>query len=122
MKKILVLDDELDMDFIFKTMLEDEIEHEQLSVDYFSNPRDCLNALTKTSAPKYDFIFSDINMPQINGVQFVKELRQNGYQGSIAFISAYLKDDYEEAMKQFNVSIFFPKPLNFNEIRDLLEL
>lgn len=122
MKRILVLDDEQDVDFIFKVMLEDEIADGKLSIDFFSNPQECLDDLARRPDDVYDFILSDINMPQINGVQFARILRNRGYKGRIAFISAYLMDDYEEDMKILNIEHFFSKPLNFNEIKAVLQI
>lgn len=122
MKNILVLDDEIDVEFIFKVMLEDDISEEKLHIDFFSKPNECLKFMTGPDAKKYDYIFSDINMPQINGVQFASELRKSGYDGPIAFISAYIKDDYTKDMERLNISQFLGKPLNFPQIRDLLEL
>lgn len=122
MKRILVLDDEQDVDFIFKVMLEDEIADGKLQVDFFSNPQECLDDLARRPNDEYDYIFSDINMPQINGVQFSRILRNRGYKGPIAFISAYLVDDYEDDMKLLDINVFFSKPLNFNDIKQLLGL
>lgn len=122
MKKILVLDDEQDVDFIFKVMLEDEINDGKLQIDFFSNPQECLDQLAHHPTYTYDYIFSDINMPQINGVQFARVLRNRGYKGRIAFISAYLVDDYENDMKILNIENFFSKPLNFNEIKKVLQI
>lgn len=122
MKRILVLDDEQDVDFIFKVMLEDEIAAGKLQIDFFSNPQECLDDLARRPNNVYDYIFSDINMPQINGVQFSRILRNRGYRGPIAFISAYLVDDYEDDMKLLDINMFFSKPLNFNDIKDLLKL
>lgn len=122
MKEILVLDDEIDIEFIFKVMLEDDIAAHKLNIDFFSKPTDCLKYMTGPTAKKYDYIFSDINMPQINGVQFASELRKNGYEGPIAFISAYLKDDYMKDMERLNISQFLGKPLNFPQLRSLLGL
>lgn len=122
MKKILVLDDEQDVDFIFRVMLEDEINEGKLQIDFFSNPQVCLDELARNPDRVYDYIFSDINMPQISGVQFARVLRNRGYKGRIAFISAYLVDDYEDDMKILNIEKFFSKPLNFNEIKEVLQI
>lgn len=122
MKKILVLDDETDVEFIFSAMLEEEIMGNKLQIDFFSNPQDCLDSFDQTPHKQYDHIFSDINMPQINGIEFVARLRQKGYQGPVSFISAYLKEDYETDMERLTVLLFLSKPLNFKDIREILDL
>ena len=120
MKKILVLDDESDVDFIFSAMLEEEILDKKLHIDFFNNPQECLDYFANNPNVVYDYIFSDINMPQINGIEFATRLRKNGYKAPIAFISAYLMEDYEVDMARLNVTSFLAKPLNFAKVRELL--
>jgi CheY-like chemotaxis protein len=122
MKKILVLDDELDVEFIFKVMLEDEIDTGKIQIDFFSNAQACLDEFAKKPDLFYDYILSDINMPTIDGVQFIEKIRKNGYSGPTAFISAYIHDDYEKDMARLNISHFFSKPIDFNLIKELLKL
>lgn len=121
MKEILVVDDEADVEFIFSVMLEEEILDHKLKIDFFTNPYECLQYV-KNHPKKYDYIFTDINMPQINGIQFVSELRKSGYESPVAFISAYLMEDYERDMEKLNISTFLSKPLNFGQVRNLLNL
>src|SRR5690606_455531 len=70
--------------------------------------------------PEYDFILCDINMPGLNGVEFVRQLRHLGYQTAIYFMSAYRQEDYQQAMRELNVELFISKPVDFEYIRRLL--
>lgn len=122
MKRILIIDDEVDLEFIFNTMLEDFIADKKLHIDFFNNPKECLAYFNQNPEIKYDVIFSDINMPQINGIEFVSELRDMGYQGQISFISAYMQEDYKEEMHRLNIATFYSKPLDFENIIEVLGL
>lgn len=122
MIRILVLDDEIDVEFIFKVMFEDEIQDKKIEIDFFSNPQDCLNHFINHPELKYDHIFSDINMPQISGIKFVTELRNMNYSGPISFISAYMQEDFKSDIDRLHISHYLSKPLDFSEIRKLLEL
>lgn len=119
MKKILILDDELEVDFLFKVMFEDEIEEKKITIKYFSNPHECVQFVMNNSSEAYDYILSDINMPQINGIQFITQLRQNGYQGKVGLMSAYLMDDFKNEMKELNIETFITKPIDFHSLRKL---
>lgn len=44
---------------------------------------------------KYKLIFLDIDMPEISGMETAKELRQNGYNGHIIFVTAHNEYVYE---------------------------
>lgn len=119
MKKILVLDDELEVDFLFKVMFEDEIDEKKIAIMYFSNPQECVEFVKNNSGETYDYILSDINMPQINGIQFVTKLREIGYQGKVGLMSAYLMDDFKNEMKELNIETFISKPIDFSTLKRL---
>lgn len=121
MKKILVLDDELEVDFIFKAMFEDEINTHEIDIDFSANPKNALDNFLKKHEV-YDYILCDINMPLMNGVQFVRSMRENSYDGRIAFMSAYSKEEYATVMEEYNVNYFIEKPINFREVKKLLSM
>jgi two-component system response regulator YesN len=121
MKKILVLDDELEVDFVFKAMFEDEINAKKLCIDFTANPKNAIDNYLKKNLI-YDYILCDINMPLMNGVQFVKEMRDKKYSGQIAFMSAYAKEEYSTVMEECHVNYFIEKPINFGEVKKLLKL
>ena len=53
-------------------------------IDSFNTSNDILlNAL------KYDIIFLDIEMPEIDGLSIAKELRQRSYKGYIVFLTSH---------------------------------
>lgn len=121
MKKILVLDDELEVDFIFKAMFEDELNTKEIDIDFSANPKNVLDNFLKRHEV-YDYILCDINMPLMNGVQFVRSMRENSYDGRIAFMSAYSKEEYATVMEEYDVNYFIEKPINFHEVKKLLSM
>lgn len=120
MKNLLVVDDEEEVEFIFNMMFEEEVAEGKVKIDFFSNPIQCLELSPNTEMSQYDYILSDINMPHLNGIQFISKIRDNGYSGPAGFISAYSQDQYAEQMKQLSIKDFFSKPLNFHEIKTTL--
>lgn len=119
MINILVVDDEQEMDFIFKTMFEDGIEAGLISIDFFSNPVACYEHL-KSGKVKYDYVLTDISMPQMTGVELVKRLRESGYTGRIFFFSAFPRSAYVQDMQALKVEAFIPKPIDFDELKKRL--
>lgn len=51
----------------------------------FENPQDALAFYDRIDAP--DIIFLDINMPEIDGIQFVRLMKNRAYDGHLIFIS-----------------------------------
>jgi DNA-binding LytR/AlgR family response regulator len=86
--------------------------------DLFSEPNELLSSITSDN--KYNIFFLDIEMPDINGIDFAKQLRSlSNDRVLIIFISSY-----PEYMKEsFNVHPFFymQKPINKEKVFSLLE-
>ena len=66
-----------------------------------------------------DCIFLDIEMPELNGVDFIKYLSKNNQKIAIVFVSAYSK----YAIDGFKVSAtdFLLKPYSFEEFEDAVQ-
>jgi len=69
-KKILVVEDSLMIQKLFKRALE---EH-GFEVKTSENGREALPLIVDT---QFDLIFTDLNMPFINGIEFTKHVRKN---------------------------------------------
>ena len=65
-------------------------------------------------------IFSDINMPGMSGLELLATLRAEGATYPIWMISAYENDHYQTEAKRLGATGFFPKPLDFGQLRTAL--
>jgi two-component system, OmpR family, response regulator ChvI len=70
MKRILIVDDELDSNMTLKLVLEDN----GFKVDSFN---DALLALDNCKPDLYDLLILDIKMPKMNGFELYKQIRRN---------------------------------------------
>ena len=70
MKRILIVDDELDSNMTLKLVLEDN----GFKVDSLT---DALLALDNFKADLYDLLILDIKMPKMNGFELYKQIRRN---------------------------------------------
>ena len=107
MKILLVEDDE----FIGESIKE-YFEMEGNKVDYYPSPK---KALEEIYPDHYDIFLIDVNMPEINGYDFYKELKQ--YSSSpVIFITAY--SDVEHIEKAFNLGAadYIKKPFELKEL------
>ena len=80
-KRILVVDDELDICLVFKIVL----ENNGFIVTYYCNP---ILALNEFKSNFYDLIILDIQMPDINGFQLYNEIRKKDIKSKICFLTA----------------------------------
>lgn len=71
-----------------------------------------LEALTqfKANDGKYDAIVTDNDMPKMNGLEFVRAIRDIEYKGRIFVVSGNLGVEELRAYKAYEISGFFQKP------------
>jgi CheY-like chemotaxis protein len=82
MKKILVVDDEESIRFLYK----EELEEEGFDVDLAKNGRE---ALEKLPQYKPDLITLDIKMPVMDGIEALKRIRELDRQLPVILCTAY---------------------------------
>ncbi|SKA23089.1 CheY chemotaxis protein or a CheY-like REC (receiver) domain [Chitinophaga eiseniae] len=116
---VLLIDDDIDDRMIFgdvlKELVPDIIYNEAI------NGEDALAKLEAGLVP--DLIFLDLNMPRVDGKQFLAELRQIGHLRHIPVI-IYTTSSHESDKKEtraLGASYFITKPNSLHELNQLLK-
>jgi two-component system, OmpR family, response regulator ChvI len=116
MEKILVIDDEPDIAFSLKKVLE---QNRFASVDTFNDPADVISKYNNQPGITYDLLIIDILMPRMNGFELYEKIKKIDSNAKVCFISAYRM--YFEALREmypgYEVDCFMNKPF---ENEDLL--
>jgi DNA-binding response OmpR family regulator len=115
-KKILVIDDEPDVTYTIKNILEDngfEV------VDTFT---DSILALNNYKANFYDLVILDIKMPKMDGFQLYIKIREKDSKVKICFLTAIttFNEDFRkirlELGKTINEDYFIQKPIEIEKL------
>ena len=72
--------------------------------------RDCL------SATSYDALIVDINLPDGSGIDFVREARSKGFNGSVIFLSALSTTEFKVAGLDAGGDDYVTKPFSIDEL------
>jgi two-component system response regulator (stage 0 sporulation protein F) len=91
----------------------------QYQITCASSGADALAQLDR--ATPFDVIIVDQKMPNLTGVELVREIRRRGIDGKIIVISANLSSDVCEAYKRMNVSRIFSKPVDSGQLRSAVD-
>ncbi len=127
LRQILLIDDSEADNYIHKDILEKKGITEKIVVKY--KAEDALEYLTTLENDEYphpELIFLDINMPGMNGWEFLEEyekleLSQKGEIVVTMLTTSVSPDDKEKAEKNNKLSRFESKPLTGKNIDDIME-
>ena len=110
-KRIMVVDDEVDISIMFKSGL----ERGGYVVDVFNDP---LQALSYFKPEYYDLLLLDVRMPKMSGFELCSQLRKQDKTAKVCFISAF--EIHEEEMKKYLLDevekCIVKKPVSMKEL------
>jgi len=115
--KFLVVDDERDVEMLFRQKFRKEIRSGLIELEFAFSGREALERLQNTQPPDVLYIFSDINMPGMSGLELLDKVKTQFPQIQVSMISAYGDDEnYQKAIRS-GAKEFFTKPIDFESLR-----
>jgi CheY-like chemotaxis protein len=114
-RNILLVDDELDVIYTIKNMLEDN----GFKVDTFNDP---ITALKSYKSNFYDIVILDIKMPKMDGFGLYTKLREQDPKVKICFLTASemyyekFRKTHSEFSKIINEECFIQKPIKAKDL------
>ncbi len=108
-KKILVVDDES----IIRESLVFVLSKENYEVDEASNG---LQALEKIKSDNFDLLITDIEMPELKGIELLEKVRQYSPDTFVILITAYASIETAISAFRKGASDYILKPLEFEDL------
>jgi DNA-binding NtrC family response regulator len=116
-KKIVsIVDDEIDITKLFQYAISASIEG--VSVITFNDPVIALEHFADNKK-NYALVISDLRMPNLNGLELLKKVKQLKPSVRTILISAYEVDEdqvFQNYMKQGIINLFVKKPIGLPEL------
>lgn len=69
---------------------------------------------------KPQIIISDIAMPNLNGIEFIKRVREDNLQVPIILLTAHADVDYLLPAANLNIQSYIVKPINIRKLKEVL--
>lgn len=112
--KILVVDDEADMQILMTQSFRSQIRRRQYEFTFASDGNSALKELERS--PDLDLVLSDINMPGMDGLTLLQQVGQVNPQIKVVMVSAYGDiRNIREAMNR-GAFDFVTKPIDFKDL------
>ena len=121
--KFLVVDDEMDVEALFKQRFRKEIKEGQVDFVFATSGELALEYLNENHHEGV-LILSDINMPGMSGLELLGKIKQkySAPSPTVMMITAYGdSENYNQAMK-LGADDFLTKPVDFTLLREKLRL
>lgn len=114
MTKILVADDEADLELLIRQKFRQKIREQKYDFVFASNGNDALEKLAAN--PDVDIILSDINMPEMDGLTLLSKLNDVAPLTRTVMVSAYGDMDNIRVAMNNGAFDFVTKPINFVDL------
>jgi CheY-like chemotaxis protein len=116
--KILVVDDELDIQDLFKQKFRREIKSGEIDFAFAFSGEQALEYMSIHGSESI-LILSDINMPGMTGIELLRKIREKNPipPPEVMIITAYGDDSNRNQALQFGANDFLTKPIDFNELK-----
>jgi adenylate cyclase len=119
MVKILVVDDETDLEILIKQKFRKKIREQEYEFIFAVNGNHALEQLEKHT--DVDVVLSDINMPEMDGLTLLSKLTENHSLLKSIIISAYGDMDNIRTAMNRGAFDFITKPVNFRDLELTME-
>jgi two-component system chemotaxis response regulator CheY len=120
--KILVVDDERDIQTLFEQRFRKEIRSEEMFFVFTYSGEEALSYLTQHVSEAV-LILSDINMPGMNGFELLKQIKAKFESPPpiVMMITAYGDSENYKLAMSLGADDFLTKPLDFNILKEKLK-
>jgi DNA-binding NtrC family response regulator len=116
--KLLVVDDESDVKFLFQQKFRKEIKAGEIQILYALNGLSALE-LIESFEDKNDYlILTDINMPEMNGIELLRKIKAKYPELKVIIITAYGDEQNLNTAKNLGAYDYFTKPLQFDLLKE----
>ncbi len=119
--KILVVDDERDVEALFQQRFRKEIKNGDLYFEFAFSGEEAL-AYLRQNQKEALLILSDINMPGMNGLELLEYIKQEFQKPVpvVIMITAYGDDENYKTAKRLGADDFLTKPVDFKKLKEKL--
>lgn len=121
--KILVVDDEQDIQVLFEQRFRKEIRDKRVEFFFAFSGEEALERMRKMEHEAV-LILSDINMPGMNGFQLLEQVKKKYLKPPpvVMMITAYGDSENHRIAKELGADDFLTKPVDFTALKEKLNL
>jgi two-component system, response regulator, stage 0 sporulation protein F len=117
---ILVVDDEPDVAELFRQRFRREARQGQYVLHFATSGAEALDLLADRIEPRLIAVLSDINMPGMDGLALLREVKQRRPDLPVMMVTAYGDDERRRRATEGGAAEFVTKPVDFDYLKQQL--
>jgi CheY-like chemotaxis protein len=118
---VLVVDDEPDVEVLFRQQFRRELRSERFTMEFAQSAATALQRITDAGTASLILILSDINMPGMSGLELLPKARAARPDVPIIMITAYGDADTKRKALEGGAEALLTKPIDFVALRNEIE-
>ena len=117
---ILVVDDEPDVADLFRRRFRRESCQGKYVMHFAASGAEALDRLAEKIHPALVAVLSDINLPGMDGLQLLGEIKQRCPDLPVMMVTAYGDDERRRRARELGAFEFITKPVDFDRLKEQL--
>jgi CheY-like chemotaxis protein len=114
---ILVVDDEPDVADLFRQHFRREARQGTYVMHFAFSGEEALDRLSGEIRPALVAVLSDINMPGMDGLQLLAEIKQRFPDLPVMMVTAYGDEERRRLAAEYGAAEFITKPVDFDQLK-----
>src|SRR4051794_18934669 len=114
---ILVVDDEPDVAVLFRQRFRRETRQGTYVLHYANSGTEALDRLSEAIEPALIAVLCDINMPGMDGLELLAEIKERFPSLPVMMVTAYGDDERRRRAAERGASEFITKPIDFEHLK-----
>jgi CheY-like chemotaxis protein len=114
---ILIVDDEPDVAELFRQQFRRETRQGTYVLHYAASGDEALDRLAAEIEPTLVAVLSDINMPGMDGLKLLGEIKHRLPDLPVIMVTAYGDDERRQQAAQYGAAEFLTKPVDFEHLK-----
>jgi CheY-like chemotaxis protein len=119
--RILVVDDEADVEALFRQQFRREIRDGRFKMDFARSAPEALQLIDAVAGETFILVLSDINMPGMSGLNLLSRVRSARPDVPVIMITAYGDAETRRTVLEGGAEALFTKPIDFGALRSDIE-
>ena len=118
---VLVVDDEPDVEALFRQQFRRDLRAQRFAMDFANSAADALTRVGATVDKSLILILSDINMPEMTGLELLPKAKALRPDVPIIMITAYGDAETKRKALEGGAEALFTKPIDFGALRSEID-